>query len=117
MQTDQSSTPGVLGSNEGLGLEPERDAAAVARAMEYYRAGLERRRPAWVPSRVFLHGQVRSDFPWERGYVADRGEHDCESNQWGALSVRAKNGKMLGIKPAEFEPLAWKPNVGDERRL
>jgi hypothetical protein len=77
-------------------------------ALDYYRAGVERRKPNWVPSRVFLASPVRSDFPFDRDYVAERGEHDCESNQWGALSVRAKNGQMLGIKPSEFEPLAWR---------
>lgn len=28
----------------------------------------------------------------------------------GAISVRASNGKLLGIRPTEFEPLAWREN-------
>lgn len=42
--------------------------------------------------------------------VAEAGEHDCYSNKWGAISVRASNGKLLGIRPTEFEPLAWREN-------
>lgn len=78
-------------------------------ALEYYSAGLEQRRPGFVPARVQLKQRVRGDFPFH-ATSAEATEHDCDCNQWGAVSVRANDGSMLGIKPAEFEPIAWKPN-------
>ena len=32
-------------------------------AIEYYRAGVEKRAPKWVPSRIRLDGPVRGDYP------------------------------------------------------
>ena len=81
------------------------------KALEYYRAGLERRQPVWVPCRVLLKARVCGDFPIGHTTVAEAGEHDCDSNANGACSVRATNGQMLGIKPAEFEPIAWRLNT------
>lgn len=81
-------------------------------ALDYYRAGLEQRAPKWVPCRVLLEGPVRGDYPIGHTTLAEAGEHDCESNRYGAISVRATNGKMLGVKPAEFEPLEWRKNDG-----
>lgn len=80
------------------------------RALDYYRAGLEQRAPKWVPCRVLLQGPVRGDYPIGHTTLAEAGEHDCESNRYGAISVRATNGQMLGVKPAEFEPLEWRKN-------
>lgn len=84
------------------------------KALNYYRAGVESVRPDWVPARILLRDKVRSDIPMfsedGRGYYADAGEHDCHSNQYGALSVKAANGQMLGVKPREFEVIAWRPN-------
>ena len=79
-------------------------------ALEYYRAAVEQRKPPWVPARVRLHGPVRGDYPIGHLTLAEAGDHDCESNRWGAVSVRAANGQMLGVKPTEFEPLAWRKN-------
>ena len=81
-------------------------------ALDYYRACLEKRAPKWVPSRVLLPCQVRGDFPVGHATMAEAGEHDCDSNRWGAVSVRATNGQMLGVRPAEFEPLEWRKNEG-----
>ena len=78
------------------------------KALDYYSAAVHERVPKWVPSRVLLLVRVRAEFPFERAHFAEAGEHDCESNRWGAISVRAANGQMLGVKPAEFEPLAWR---------
>lgn len=82
------------------------------KALNYYRAAIEKKRPDYVPARVRLKCSVSSDFPLfsaeGQGYVALAGDHDCQSNQWGAISVRAANGKMLGVKPAEFEVLKWR---------
>lgn len=81
-----------------------------AAALEYYRAGLENRAPLYVPSRVLLPKRVTGDFPIGHSTMAEAGEYDCYSNKWGAISVRASNGKLLGIRPAEFEPIAWRKN-------
>lgn len=85
------------------------------KALNYYRAAVESRRPDYVPARVMLLKRVRADmaFLYEDGkeYYAGPGEFDCESNPWGAISVRAANGKMLGVKPTEFRVLAWRPNA------
>jgi len=81
-------------------------------AVEYYRAGLEQRAPKFVPSRVRLHGPVRGDFPIGHLTLAEAGDHDCDSNRYGAISVRAANGKMLGVKPAEFDVITWRENNG-----
>jgi len=81
------------------------------KALDYYRAGLEQRAPKWVPCRVLLEHPVRSDFPMVACLtMAEAGEHECESNRYGAISVRGTNGQMLGVNPAEFEPLEWRKN-------
>ena len=80
------------------------------KALDYYRAGLEKRAPKWVPCRVLLKGPVRGDYPIGHTTLAEAGEHDCESNRYGAISVRATNGQRLGVKPAEFEPIDWRGN-------
>jgi hypothetical protein len=86
----------------------------IEKALNYYRSAVEGRRPDFVPARVLLPEKVRSDVPILSqdgcGYYADAGEHDCHSNQYGAISVKAANGKMLGIKPGEFNVIAWRPN-------
>lgn len=78
-------------------------------ALEYYKAAFEKRRPEYVPDVIKLPNLVASDWH-EDGYHAEPGEHKCESNQWGALSVKTKSGKMLGIKPGEFEVISWRHN-------
>ena len=84
------------------------------KALNYYRAAFERKRPDFVPSRVRLIGHVRSDLPLLSpegiGYTAAPGDCDCQSNKWGAVSVLAFNGQRLGVKPREFEVLKWKRN-------
>lgn len=79
-------------------------------ALDYYRSAVERRAPKWVPARVRLASGVRGDFPLSHGTVAHAGEHDCEANQWGAVSVLAADGQRLGLVPAEFDPIAWRVN-------
>lgn len=96
-----------------VGIAHVHDAMEMAKkAIDYYRAGLEHRAPQWVPSRVRLCAAVRGDPPLGHASVAEAGEHDCECNQWGAVSVLATDGKMLGIRPSEFEPVAWRENAG-----
>ena len=91
---------------EGAISENER----LSNEAEYYRAAVEQRMPRVVPARVRLSKHVRGDFPIGHTTVAEIGDYDCQSNAWGALSVCAGNGKMLGIKPAEFDPIAWRLN-------
>ena len=79
-------------------------------AADYYQAGVEQRAPKWVPARVRLASQVRGDFPIGHTSVAEAGDHDCSCNKWGAVSVQDSNGKMLGLRPAEFDVVAWKAN-------
>lgn len=82
------------------------------KALNYYRSAFESKRPDFVPARVMLLRRVRADLPFlsGQGFYAGPGEADCESNQWGAISVLAANGKMIGVKPGEFEVLAWRAN-------
>lgn len=80
------------------------------KALNYYRCATEKRRPDYVPSRVRLVERVRGDGAF-RSTIADAGEHDCECNQWGAVSVLARDGSMLGLRPAEFEPIEWRHNT------
>jgi hypothetical protein len=79
------------------------------KALNYYRSAVEQNRPDFVPARVKLKARVTGDGPCA-ATMAAAGEHDCQSNQWGAISVAATNGRMLGIKPCEFEVIAWRPN-------
>ncbi len=54
-----------------------------------------------------LPKRVHGDWPIGHTTVAEPGEYDAYLNPHGAISVIAGNGKLLGIKPGEFE---W---VGD----
>lgn len=82
--------------------------AEAVRALDYYRAAFRRERPAYVPATIRLLHDVRGDATIGHRSVARAGEHECECNQFGAVSVRAEDGHMLGIKPAEFEPVTWR---------
>lgn len=79
------------------------------KALNYYRAAVEDRRPDFVPAKVRLVRRVCGDGPF-RSTRAEPGDHVCNSNQWGAVSVMASNGQMLGVKPSEFEVIEWREN-------
>lgn len=79
------------------------------KALAYYKRGTMHEVPPYVPVRIALNARVRGDLLFA-GTFADAGEYDCESNRWGAISVLATNGERLGVKPGEFEVLAWRPN-------
>lgn len=90
--------------------------ADVEKACDYYRSAFLQHarppidaRPRFIPSRVRLATVVRGDFPFN-GTMQRAGDHDCECNGYGAVSVRATNGKVLGLRPGEFEPLEWVEN-------
>jgi hypothetical protein len=84
-----------------------RDAAC---AVDYFSAHHFKRPPAWVPCRIKLDSDLSGDFPIGHDTKAEAGEHDCDSNQWGAMSVRATNGRMLGVKPSECQIIGWRRN-------
>lgn len=55
---------------------------------------------------------MSEDFPFRTANPSSvpPGIYAADCNQWGAVSVRASNGKMLGLKWPEFEPLEWEDN-------
>lgn len=86
------------------------------KAASYYKAGKEMipgqrdwPRPEWVPKRVALSGIVRGDGPWH-STLAQPGEHEAECNQFGAVSVKATNGSILGLRLNEFKVIEWQRN-------
>jgi hypothetical protein len=66
-----------------------------------------------IPIRVRMRETVRPDFPFlldpkNRGMVAMRGEEfPCAVNPHGAVSVVFPSGEKLGVKPDEFDVIAW----------
>lgn len=76
----------------------------------YYKAAARREAPAFVPTRVRIEREVYGDFPF-RGAGVSAGDHDCFCNPWGAVSVKDRDGELLGLRLNEFEPLAWRDNV------
>lgn len=79
------------------------------KALNYYRAALHDVRPDFVPARVHLGSRVCGDGPY-RDTFAEAGEHDAKCNPFGAVSVLATNGKMLGVRPKEFAVVVWRKN-------
>lgn len=61
---------------------------------------------------VRLPLQVRGDGPFG-DTIAPAGDYKAFGNRNGAVSVKATNGKRLGVKPAEFEWLTRWGTVGD----
>lgn len=76
-------------------------------AAAYYRAVMLKQAPRWVPARVRVLREQFGDGPF-RGAGVPAGEHDCRCNKWGAVSVQARDGKPLGLRLDEFEPVAWR---------
>jgi hypothetical protein len=81
-----------------------------AMELDYLRAVREGGIPTWVPLRVRLPARVLGDYPIGHAMIANQGEHECQSNRFGAVGVIAENGKLLGVKPGEFEVVAWREN-------
>jgi hypothetical protein len=89
------------------------------KAAAYYKAGMLQEAPPFVPARGRVKNEQLGDFPF-CGAGVPAGEHDCHCNKWGAVSVKARDGKLLGLRPNEFEPIAWRENITTEitgRRL
>lgn len=93
----------------------ESGCSVIIMALNYYRCASRQERPDFVPHRIRIEQAVHGDFPCHRT-VVHAGEHDCHCNQWGAVSVRASDGTMLGIKPKEFTPLSFRPNPEISRK-
>ena len=83
---------------------------------DYYRGAFLQRgngdwpKPKFVPSKILLTQRIAGDWPVGHDSQAGPGEIPCECNQYGAVSVKAENGKMLGVKLHEFTVVEWKPN-------
>lgn len=92
-----------------MGIEHTGEPTDTEKSMLFYRAGVEHREPPFIPSRIRLKHRVRGDLIFAATCL-EAGEYECESNRYGALSVRAGDGKMLGVKPAEFDVVAWRVN-------
>lgn len=56
-----------------------------------------------LPRMVYLPHAVYGDFPFGHDRSVVNGNHIAYSNPLGALSVKAQNGRLLGIKPDEFD--------------
>lgn len=80
------------------------------KAVDYWRSAALRQRPTFVPATVRLSHEVFGDGPF-RGRGVPAGDHACRCNQWGAVTVLDREGKALGIRPAEFEVLSWQENI------
>lgn len=63
--------------------------------------------PEWVPCRVRLPNEVHSEFWSGASLSVPAGDHDCQTNVWGAIMIRFESGNSLGIKPWECEILAF----------
>lgn len=99
------------GALEAHGFKAEAELAREAlAALSYYKAGLLRLRPEYVPKLIRMQHLVRGDAPAYTHMRAGPGILDAVCNQWGAVSVRSANGQMLGLKPGEFEVVTWTRN-------
>jgi ParB family chromosome partitioning protein len=63
--------------------------------------------PEPIKGKVKLSKRVYGDFPFQATY-AEPGIYDAYVNPHGAVSVKATNGKLLGVKPGEYE---WLGNI------
>jgi len=80
------------------------------KAISYYKSALLKVAPPFVPSRVNVLRNVFGDHPFPgAGVVA--GQYNCQCNKWGAVGVLDRDGKLLGLRPDEFEIVEWVDNV------
>jgi hypothetical protein len=80
------------------------------KAAAYYKSGATRNIPPYVPSKVRVIEETFGDFPF-RGAGVDAGEHPCQCNRYGAVSVTDRDGELLGLRLDEFEPIEWRENA------
>lgn len=53
--------------------------------------------------KIFLPERVQGDFPFGPAVIAEPGVHDAVANKHGAVAVVLPDGKLLGVKPNEFQ--------------
>lgn len=59
-----------------------------------------------MANRLLLYKDIRGDWPIGHTTIAKAGVYedpDIQVNRYGAVCVKASNGKMLGVKPDEME--------------
>lgn len=55
----------------------------IEMALDYYKSGALRKAPRYVPNRIEIYRTVRGEIPTEPRVVAEPGEYQAFSNQWG----------------------------------
>jgi hypothetical protein len=55
--------------------------------------------------KIYLPRMVHGDWPIGHDCIAEEGIHDAVSNGHGAVSIVLSDGRLLGVKPGEFERL------------
>jgi hypothetical protein len=53
--------------------------------------------------KIYLPHTIHGDWPIGHKLIAQPGVHDAVENQHGAVSVVLPDGKLLGVKPGEYE--------------
>lgn len=86
----------------------------IEKSENYYKCGLRGVPPEFVPKSVLVLGTVHGDGPFNDTRVGS-GIYECHSNRYGAISVTATNGSMLGLKQQEFEVVEWVENPHGEK--
>lgn len=86
------------------------------KAAAYYKSGLLKEAPPFLPSKVRVLHEQFGDPPFP-GAGVPAGEYECQCNKWGAVSVLDRAGKSLGLRLDEFEPLTWRENVTPNAKL
>ena len=91
----------------------KQDAENDHHAAEYYRCAVIQRTknefPQFVPHEIVLKSPAYGDGPF-RSTVATIGKYIADCNKFGAVSVKASNGQMLGLRLDEFTVLSWRNN-------
>ena len=93
------------------------DPEELSRRIAFLQSALSQRgdakgfRPKFVPGRVILPDDVRSELPQIFKTVGQAGEHECTHNQWGAICVKGSDGKEIGIRPHECVVVSMTENT------
>lgn len=53
--------------------------------------------------KIYLPRLVHGDWPIGHNTIAEIGVHDAIANKYGAVFVVLPDGKLLGVKPDEYE--------------
>lgn len=98
-------------------IQYKKDMKSTIMPLEYYKAGAMQnsggsQKPKFVPKIIDLPKAVRADFsPFDdERAIAKAGRYEAHVNPYGAVSVVASNGKLLGVKLNEFEVVEWRQN-------